>query len=75
MTFGAAGMIGKQVTYADSTGGLHTGTATGANFSATGPSLTVDGETVPVSMVVSVNSAGTSAGSSTGDASSTADAS
>jgi flagellar basal-body rod modification protein FlgD len=57
MTFGAAGMIGKQVTYADVSGGTHTGTATGANFSASGPSLTIDGATVPVSMIVSVNAA------------------
>lgn len=54
MSFGAAGMIGKQITYADADGALHTGTATGVNFTVDGPTVVVDGETVPVSMITTV---------------------
>lgn len=61
MTFGAAGLIGQQVTYSDATGAVASGTATGVTFSASGPSLTVDGVTVPVSMVISAGNASASA--------------
>ncbi|MDH2414624.1 flagellar hook capping FlgD N-terminal domain-containing protein [Nocardioides sp. CER19] len=61
LSFGAAGMIGRQVTYTDATGASKTGIATGAGFPSTGPVLTVDGTEVPLTSVTSVTAPSTSA--------------
>src|SRR3954469_22788481 len=54
MSFGAAGMIGRQVSWIDSAGVKQTGVATGVSFPGTGPVLTVNGADVPVASVTSV---------------------
>jgi flagellar basal-body rod modification protein FlgD len=54
MSFGAAGMIGRQVSWTDSSGVTKTGVATGVSFPSTGPVLTVDGTDVPVVSVTAV---------------------
>jgi len=54
MSFGAAGMIGRQVSWTDSGGVKQTGVATGVSFPGTGPVLTVNGADVPVASVTSV---------------------
>jgi flagellar basal-body rod modification protein FlgD len=54
MSFGAAGMIGRQVSWTDATGATRSGVATGVSFPSTGPVLTVGGTDVPVTSVTSV---------------------
>jgi flagellar basal-body rod modification protein FlgD len=54
MSFGAAGMIGRQVSWTDSSGATQTGVATGVSFPATGPVLSVNGTDVPVTSVTAV---------------------
>lgn len=68
MSFGAAGMIGRQVSWTDETGATKSGVATAVSFPSTGPVLTVDGTEVPISSVISV--AAPSAGGSTAGSSS-----
>src|SRR4051812_12186359 len=43
MSFGAAGMIGRQVSWTDSSGVTKTGIASGVGFGASGPVLSVNG--------------------------------
>jgi flagellar basal-body rod modification protein FlgD len=54
MSFGAAGMIGRQVSWVDANGATQTGVASGVSFPSTGPVLTVDGTSVPVASVTAV---------------------
>jgi flagellar basal-body rod modification protein FlgD len=54
MSFGAAGMIGRQISWVDADGATRSGIATGVSFPATGPVLTVDGTDVPVVSVTAV---------------------
>ena len=54
MSFGAAGMIGRQVSWVDASGVTQTGVATGVSFPPTGPVLTVNGTDVPVASVTAV---------------------
>jgi flagellar basal-body rod modification protein FlgD len=60
LSFGAAGMIGRQVSWTDESGATRTGVATGVSFPATGPVLTVDGTDVPVVSVTAVTTSPTS---------------
>ena len=54
MSFGAAGMIGRQVSWVDDSGATQTGVASGVSFPATGPVLTVGGASVPLTSVTAV---------------------
>jgi flagellar basal-body rod modification protein FlgD len=54
MAFGASGLIGKQVTWADTDGTTRTGSVSSVTFGADGPQLSVDGATVPLTSVQSV---------------------
>jgi flagellar basal-body rod modification protein FlgD len=71
--FGAGGMVGQTVSYADAAGATLTGTVSGVRFDANGPVLTIDGKDVPLGLVKSIGQAnagsvGTSTGSGTGTA-------
>lgn len=73
LAFGAAGMVGKTVSYVDSTGASVSGTVSSATFSASGPMLVVDGVEVSLGQVESIKAdstagpAGDSAPESSGD--------
>lgn len=54
VAFGAAGLVGKTVTWLDENGDTQTGTVSGVNFETTGPVLDVDGTEVPIGNVQSV---------------------
>ena len=70
--FGAGGMVGQTVSYADSAGATLTGVVSGVRFDATGPILTVDGTDVPLGMVKSIGEANAaSVGTGTGGSTST----
>jgi flagellar basal-body rod modification protein FlgD len=57
MAFGASGLIGKQVTWTDSTGASKSGTVKGVTFGAQGPVLDVNGTSLPIASVLSVTDA------------------
>ncbi len=59
MAFGASGLIGQQITWADEAGVTQTGTVGGVTFGADGPVLDVGGSSVPVLSVLSVGSTST----------------
>lgn len=61
MSFGSAAMIGRQVSWTDASGATKSGVATGVNYSATGPVLTVGDTDVPIASVTAVTSPSTSA--------------
>jgi flagellar basal-body rod modification protein FlgD len=70
--FGAGGMVGQTVSYADATGATLTGVVSGVRFDATGPVLTIDGTDVPLGLVRSIGEANSApAGSSTDTGTST----
>jgi flagellar basal-body rod modification protein FlgD len=54
LSFGAANMLGKQVSYVGADGAAASGVPTGVSFLATGPVLTINGVDVPVSSVTAV---------------------
>ncbi|HJQ06741.1 MAG TPA: flagellar hook capping FlgD N-terminal domain-containing protein [Nocardioides sp.] len=54
MAFGAGAMIGQTVHWTDDNGAAQTGTVTGASFLSTGPTLTINGTSVPLTSVTSV---------------------
>lgn len=54
VAFGAAGLVGKTVTWLDENGDTQTGTVSGVTFESTGPLLDVDGTDVPIGIVQSV---------------------
>lgn len=54
MAFGAGAMIGQNVHWTDDSGATQSGTVTGASFLSTGPTLTIDGASVPLTSVTSV---------------------
>ncbi|SFC32950.1 flagellar basal-body rod modification protein FlgD [Nocardioides terrae] len=54
LSFGAAGMLGQQVSYLDANGVSQSGVPSGVSFLPTGPVLTIDGADVPVSSITSV---------------------
>ena len=54
MAFGASGLIGKSVTWLDSTGATRSGTVSSVTFGADGPQLDVGGTNLPLSSVQSV---------------------
>ena len=70
LAFGAASMIGKQVSWTDADGNAQSGIVSGTTFAASGPTLSVNGTDVPVASVTTVAPAPTTA-AGTGDTSST----
>jgi flagellar basal-body rod modification protein FlgD len=54
MAFGASGLVGRTVTYADADGNEVTGAVTSVRFETTGPVLGVDGENIALSQVITV---------------------
>jgi flagellar basal-body rod modification protein FlgD len=70
LAFGAASMIGKQVSWTDADGNVQSGTVSGTTFAASGPTLSVNGTDVPVASVTTVAPAPTTA-AGTGDTSTT----
>ena len=60
MAFGASGLIGKQVTWTDSTGASKSGTVQSVTFDANGPMLLVDGAQVSLGQIQSVGADSTS---------------
>ncbi|GAA4810473.1 flagellar hook capping FlgD N-terminal domain-containing protein [Nocardioides caeni] len=59
LAFGATTMIGKTVRWYDETGAELSGVVQGTTYLSTGPVLSVDGQTVPITDVVSVGDAPT----------------
>ncbi len=59
LAFGASSLIGQKVHWYDESGAEQTGTVQGTTYLATGPVLSVDGKTVPVTDVISVGDAPT----------------
>jgi flagellar basal-body rod modification protein FlgD len=55
--FGAGGMVGQTISYADATGATLTGVVSGVRFDVNGPVLTVDGTDVPLGLVKSIGEA------------------
>jgi flagellar basal-body rod modification protein FlgD len=76
MSFGAAGMIGRQVSWVDADGNTQSGIATGVSFPSSGPVLTVGDNSVPVASVTALTdvSSSTGSGSSTSSGSSSTSA-
>ncbi len=66
LAFGASSMIGQTVRWYDETGAEKSGVVQGTTYLSTGPVLSVDGATVPITDVISVGEAPTVAGPSTG---------
>jgi len=54
LSFGAAGMLGRQVSYLDANGAAQSGIPSGVSFLPTGPVLTIDGADIPVSSITAV---------------------
>jgi flagellar basal-body rod modification protein FlgD len=71
MAFGAGAMIGKSVQWTDDNGATQSGTVTGASFLTTGPTLTINGSSVPLTSVTSVGDTTSSSSSSTPSTSTT----
>jgi flagellar basal-body rod modification protein FlgD len=65
MSFGASGLVGRNVSWTDATGATGTGTVSGVSFGNQGPVLTVGSSSVPMSEVTSVV-AGTTTSTATG---------
>ncbi len=59
MAFGAAGMVGRTVSYADAKGEVTHGQVNGVTFSANGPVLDVGGTAVPMTSVLQVTDGST----------------
>lgn len=59
LAFGASSLIGQTVRWNDASGVEQSGTVQGTTYLATGPVLSVDGQTVPVTDIVSVGEAPT----------------
>ncbi len=59
VSFGASGLVGKQVTYLDENGDAVAGTVSSVTYGANGPTLVVDGETVQLGQVQSVDASAT----------------
>lgn len=59
MAFGATSMIGQTVRWYDESGVEQSGTVQGATYLSTGPMLSVDGNQVPITGVISVGEAPT----------------
>jgi flagellar basal-body rod modification protein FlgD len=54
MAFGAAGLVGKQVTWTDSDGATQSGAVSGVTFGVDGPMLSSGDATFPVTSLLSV---------------------
>jgi len=59
LAFGASSLIGQTVRWYDDTGAEQSGTVQGTTYLATGPVLSVDGQQVPITDVISVGDAPT----------------
>lgn len=70
VAFGSAGLVGKSVTWLDDQGNTVPGTVDGVTFGASGPVLDIDGASVLLSQVQSVD-AGSTTSSTTGSSTST----
>jgi flagellar basal-body rod modification protein FlgD len=55
MAFGASGLVGKQVSWTDTTGATKSGTVSGVTFGVDGPVLSANGSTFPITSLLSVN--------------------
>ncbi len=55
VSFGASGLVGKQVTYLDADGASISGMVSSVTYDATGPTLVVDGARVTLGHVTSVD--------------------
>ncbi|MCL8027693.1 flagellar hook assembly protein FlgD [Nocardioides bruguierae] len=71
MAFGASGLVGRQVTYVDPDGNAVTGLVGSVNFDVTGPTLDVDGTSVPLSAVSNVTAPSPAAPAATAPATET----
>lgn len=54
LAFGASGLVGRKVSYADADGQTVTGTVDQVTFGSTGPRLTVDGVEISINDLISV---------------------
>ena len=54
LSFGAANMLGQQVSWIDADGAARTGVPSGVSFLPTGPVLTINGTDVPVGAITAV---------------------
>ncbi len=54
MSFGAASMLGQQVSWTDSAGTSHSGTPSAVSFGTSGPVLTIGDQQVPVTSITGV---------------------
>ncbi|TNM44197.1 flagellar hook capping protein [Nocardioides albidus] len=59
LAFGASSLIGQTVRWYDASGAEQTGTVQGTTYLNTGPVLSIDGKSVPVTDVISVGDAPT----------------
>lgn len=59
LAFGASSLIGQKVRWYDDAGAEQTGTVQGTTYLASGPVLSVDGQQVPITDVISVGDAPT----------------
>ena len=55
MAFGASSLIGRTVTYPDSSGTNQSGVVSSVRFDSTGPVLSIGGQDVPLTSVTSVS--------------------
>jgi flagellar basal-body rod modification protein FlgD len=55
VAFGAAGLVGRQISWIDENGDTRNGTVSGVSFDAAGPILDVGGTEVPIGVVQSVH--------------------
>ncbi|WP_101525397.1 flagellar hook assembly protein FlgD [Nocardioides houyundeii] len=66
MAFGATGLVGRDVTWTDATtGATSSGLVQGVTFSTEGPLLDVGGQQVPLALVATVGTTGSSTSSPT----------
>jgi len=65
ISFGAAGMVGKNVTYQDEDGGTVSGLVGSVTYDAGGPMLVVDGVNVALGQVQSISATATPAAPAT----------
>jgi flagellar basal-body rod modification protein FlgD len=66
--FGAAGMVGKTVSYVDAKGATATGKVDSVSFDASGPMLVIGGTNVSLAQVSSISTTATTGTTTTGTA-------
>jgi flagellar basal-body rod modification protein FlgD len=60
LSFGASGLVGKQVSWVDADGATQSGTVNGVTFGAEGPVLRAGDATFPITSLLSVDDGSTS---------------